>query len=172
MKEVMLEVNQVLKEEGRKNKNVSGRERREMIKGKSIVFMLSLVVTLSGCATTPRVKREPKIKVASPPVQRDTVPSGIPVSVLVKVKAPNYRILNVFKKALSKIKRVRNIYQKKFSLSQDSELEVRYVGSTEKLADEIMSEIHIPEFVLEIIEFDQTSVTVNIAPVPAEQESY
>lgn len=133
---------------------------------KSLIFLLGLIVVLGGCVTFGTgVRRETPVMRVPPPKPEEII-RGVPVAIMVKVKAPTYRALNTFKQALSRIKGVKDIYQKKFSVSQDSELEIRYIGSTEKLADEIVNNIHIPGTSLEIAEFDQVSITVIITPLP------
>ncbi|OQX53928.1 MAG: hypothetical protein B5M48_02065 [Candidatus Omnitrophica bacterium 4484_213] len=120
-----------------------------------------LIVFLSGCARVERVRKPEEKSVL-------TI-TGAPISVSINVKAPDYPTLNQFKQKLSEIKGVKSIYQRKFSVSQTSELEIRYIGSVEKLADEIIN-MDFPDFTLEITDFDQTSINLKIVPLTTEQE--
>ena len=120
-----------------------------------------LIVFLSGCARVERVRKPEEKSVL-------TI-TGAPISVSINVKASDYPTLNQFKQRLSEIKGVKSIYQRKFSVSQTSELEIRYIGSVEKLADEIIN-MDFPDFTLEITDFDQTSINLKIVPLTTEQE--
>ncbi|RKY38807.1 MAG: hypothetical protein DRP75_03765 [Candidatus Omnitrophota bacterium] len=157
---------------GKENKRVVNRE--EEMKKKIGGLVLLFAICLSGCAGVEKFRKEKGKPELSSPTQAST-PLGAPISILVKVKVSDYRTLNTFKKKLSEIRGVRNIYQKRFSVAEDSELEVRYIGSTEKFADEIINHIHLPHLNLEITGFDQTSITLNITPLPTtpfEEEGY